>query len=88
MHDLDDVLRALDRFHQRATYDAVAVVTGGHFLSVMRGRPKDPFHSWVVNGRSKRPTGYAEDQMHPALRERRYVIRTGDELARWLRAPS
>jgi hypothetical protein len=87
MHRLDDVLHLLDRHQQRATYGAVASVTGSGAQSVMGKRPRTPLNSWVVNARSKLPTGYADSEMHPALRRRPRVIATPTELAAWLRNP-
>jgi hypothetical protein len=84
VHTLGDVLDQLDRWHQRATYGAVAGATGGTAQSLMRGRVPCPRDSWVVNARSKRPTGYAEADTHPALLERSHVISTPAELDAWM----
>ncbi len=41
----------------------------------------------VVNAETLVPTGYIDDEMHPALRERQHVIKSADALAEWLRDP-
>ena len=84
MHTLEEVLDQLDRWHQRATYGAVAGVTGGSAHSLMRQRVHCPRDSWVVSARNKRPNGYAEADTHPALLERPHVIGTGAELGAWM----
>jgi hypothetical protein len=84
MHTLENVLDQLDRWHQRATYGAVAAVTGGSAQSLMRHRSPCPRDSWVVNARTKRPTGYADGDTHPALLERPEVINTGGALEAWM----
>ena len=86
-YTLDDVLDALDRYHQRATYGAVGAVVDRppYFLA---GRPCDTRHSWVVAQKTHLPTGYGEEHMHPCLRERSEVLRTFDELSAWLRDPT
>src|SRR5690606_25922562 len=67
---LDDILDALANHHQRATYGAV-----GHLLHrppfyLMQGRPRDRRHSWIVSKETGLPSGYAEAEMDPALREK------------------
>jgi hypothetical protein len=84
VHTLEAVLDQLDRWHQRATYGAVAGVTGGSAQSLMRGRVHGPRDSWVVSARTKRPTGYTDAETHPALLERPHVISTGAELGAWM----
>lgn len=86
MQSLDRILDQLDRWHQRATYGAVATLTGGSPQSVMSRRTHCHRDSWVVNARTKRPTGYAAADTHPALEEHAHVIRTGPELAEWMLA--
>jgi hypothetical protein len=81
---LDQVLDALDRNHQRATYGAVAAVLGDAPRTLMKGRARDQRHSWVVSSQNNEPTGYTPDQTHPALREHEQVLKTKDELERWL----
>jgi len=52
----NDALDALNLYHERATYGAVAGLLGVPPLSVMRGRPRDWRHSWVVNAETGWPT--------------------------------
>lgn len=81
---LDHVLDALDRGHQRATYGAVGAFLGEAPRTLMKGRTRDPRHSWVVSSQNNEPTGYTPDQTHPALREHEQVLKTKEELERWL----
>jgi hypothetical protein len=87
-YSLDEILDQLDRYHQRATYGAVGRLVDRPAAYLMAGRPRDHRHSWVVNQDTHLPTGYTEEQMHPALQSRDEVIRDPDELAHWLRNPS
>lgn len=80
MPDLDDVLLALERARTRATYGAVAGVTGGVAPYLMNGRPRNPRHSWVVNAQTGRPTHYEPQDEHPELYVSDYVIGSADEL--------
>jgi hypothetical protein len=81
---IDQILDALDRSHQRATYGAVAALLGRAPRTLMQGRDRDQRHSWVVSRKSGEPTGYQPTQVHPALRERDQVLDSKDDLARWL----
>ena len=81
---IDQILDALDRAHQRATYGAVAALLGTSPRTLMQGRGRDPRHSWVVSRRSGEPTGYSADQMHPDLRTNPEIFESKEDLARWL----
>jgi len=81
------IVDTLDRFHQRATYGAVAALCGKSPRSVMQGLPRNWRHSWVVNQSSGEPTDYHELMRHPSLFERDRILVTPDELAAWLRDP-
>ena len=83
---MDQILDALDQGRQRATYGAVAAVLGTSPRTLMQGRERDQRHSWVVNRNTGEPTGYAPEQLHPALRERPEIFQSKDELSRWLAA--
>ena len=83
---LTALLYRLQDLGQRATYGAVAGVVGGHPRSLMRGRPRDPLHSWVVNAQTGRPTHYRDDEMHAALFANDHVIADAAELRRLLDA--
>ena len=70
-----------------ATYGAVAGVAGGTAVGLGRRLGlRRPLASWVVNAKTKRPTGYAPHQIHPACDPSRRLIRTAPELWRFLRA--
>lgn len=81
---LDQVLAALDRRHQRATYAAVGGVVGLPAQSVMQGRQKAVINSWVVSKKTHLPTGYAAGECHAKLASSPYVIETSDDLRAWL----
>jgi hypothetical protein len=81
---MDQILDALDRSHQRATYGAVAAVLDRPPRTLMQGRDRDQRHSWVVSRKNGEPTGYDPSLMHPALRERPEVIDSKEALADWL----
>lgn len=77
---LTDLLLALDAAKQRATYGAVAGYVGVPAMFLMRDRPRDPLHSWVVNGQTERPTGYPDDAVHLDLLRHARVLRTPEEI--------
>lgn len=81
---MDQILDALDRSHQRATYGAVAAFLGRAPRTLMQGRDRDPRHSWVVSRKTGTPTGYDPSLVHPALREHEQVIETKEGLVQWL----
>jgi hypothetical protein len=83
---IDQILDALDRSHQRATYGAVAAVLDRAPRTLMKGRERDQRHSWIVSRATGEPTGYQPAQVHPSLKERTEVIGSKDELAQWLQA--
>jgi hypothetical protein len=85
---LDSIIEQLDRFHQRATYGAVAAVVDTSPRSLMAGRERTPRASWVVSSQTGVPTGYAEDQVHPFLMEREKVLSTPESLRQWLENPA
>lgn len=84
--DLTPLLHRLQDARTRATYGAVAGVVGGTAQSVMKGRPRNPLHSWVVNKQTKRPTHYVGAEHHPNLFENARVIQSADDLAAFLDA--
>lgn len=81
---LDQVLDALSRGRQRATYGAVAALLDRAPRTLMKGRERDQRHSWVVNSGNGQPTGYTPDQMDPNLGEHPEVLSTKEDLVRWL----
>jgi hypothetical protein len=87
-HTLDSILDDLDRYHQRATYGAVAGVVDSSPRSLMTGRDRDPRSSWIVRRETGEPTGYTVEQKHSALGEREKILSSPDELRVWLSDPS
>jgi hypothetical protein len=83
---LDEILDALSRGRQRATYGAVAALLDRAPRTLMKGRDRDQRHSWVVNNNNGQPTGYSPDQIHPDLCEHPEVLSTREDLLRWLEA--
>ena len=83
---MDQILDALDRSHQRATYGAVAAVLDRPPRTLMQGRERDQRHSWVVSRANGEPTGYQPAQLHPALRERAEVLDNKEALTQWLKS--
>ena len=84
---LDAILDQLDVFHQRATYGAVAALVDSSPRSLMTGREREPKSSWIVSRQTKQPTGYAPEQIHPALAERESILATPESLRVWLERP-
>ena len=87
-HSVAAIVEQLARYHQRATYGAVAGLVGTSPRSVMQGRKRDWLHSWVVNQTDGLPSEYHELQIHPHLRERDRILATPEELRDWLANPS
>ena len=85
---LTDILYRLQDARQRATYGAVAGVLNAFPRSLMRGRDRDPLHSWIVSASDGLPTGYRDDQCHADLLANDRVIQSADDLAAWLDARS
>lgn len=85
---MEQILDALDRNHQRATYGAVAALLGASPRLLMQGRERDQRHSWVVSRKNGEPTGYQPDLLHPALHERDEVLDNKEALAGWLGSPA
>ena len=84
---LEEVVDFLNRRQMRATYGAVAEVVGRPATFLMSGIPRDPRYSWIVNQKSLRPTGYSEDEYHPALLRKSFVLMTAAELRDWMTRP-
>ena len=81
------VTKTLAKFHQRATYGAVAGLLGKTPRSVMQGYPKDWQHSWVVNSSNGKPSKYPPPKVDPNLTERSDILRSPEDLAAWLDNP-
>ena len=83
-HSLEDIVELLDRHAQRATYGAVAKLTGNAPRSLLKGRDRGRSYSWIVNRQTGKPTGYHDHQIDPRLAGSRPVIDDADALQRWL----
>lgn len=81
---LDTILDELDYRRQRATYGAVAAITGRPAAFLMARQSRDWRHSWIVNQRSQMPTGYAPAEIHPDINVNPRVIADPEELMAWL----
>ena len=81
---IETILEYLNAVPVRATYGAVGEVLGVRPQVVPRLLgARRPAASWVVNGTTGEPTGYAPEEVDPRLPGTR-VIRSGDELRRGL----
>jgi hypothetical protein len=85
---LDNIVDQLDRFHQRATYGAVAALLNRSPRNLMGKRLRAPRDSWVVGHSTGMPSGYEPEQLHPELTAREKVISAREELESWLANPS
>ena len=85
---LDSILDLLDRFHQRASYGAVAGLIDRPEQYLMNGQLRNPRHSWIVSQDTWLPTGYFKDQIHPDIISRGRVLLSVEELESWLQDPS
>lgn len=81
---MDQILDALNSAQQRATYGAVAAILGVSPRVLMKGRERNPRHSWVVNLKSGLPTDYAAELVHPDLMANATILKTGDDVVAWL----
>ena len=79
------ILCELNNRKTRATYGAVGCILGvlpqdvGKYLGCRR-----PKASWVVNKKTRRPTGYKTHEIHPHLYCNPRVIEACGELRQWL----
>ncbi|HYN82310.1 MAG TPA: hypothetical protein VES88_12470 [Gemmatimonadaceae bacterium] len=85
---IDPIVEQLDRFRQRATYGAVAAVLNRSPRNLMSGRTRSQQDSWIVSNKDGLPTGYEPEQIHPEIESREVILRSGEELERWLSNPS
>jgi len=88
MYSVTSIVEQLNRYHQRATYKAVAGLVRKVPRSVMQGSPRDWKHSWVVNQEDGEPSEYPQLKKHPSLHERSRILYTPEELAEWLSNPA
>jgi hypothetical protein len=87
-YSIDTVLAELRRFHQRATYGAVAGLLNKSPRNLMEGRTREPRDSWIVSSKDGMPTGYTAEQTDPEIKARDTVLRSRAELEAWLENPS
>ena len=87
-HSIDSIVDELERFHQRATYGAVASLLKRAPRNLMQGRSRSVRDSWIVSGNTGLPTGYEPGQMDPEIKSREAVIRSANDLSVWLENPS
>lgn len=78
------VLDYLNEVEIRCTYGAFGELTDTPARSVAQKHlgQRRPEASWVVNGETKKPTGYLPGEMHSNLFNNETVITTGKELNR------
>ena len=101
MWTLNDIVRLLNKHHQRATYGAVAGVLGVSARGIMNGRTPCDQDSWIVAKTTSRktgsrrgwPTGYTDAQIHSEClrqihRNPAGFIDDEDDLEQWLNAHS
>jgi hypothetical protein len=79
---LSEIVEFLNDSQVRATYTAVGEVLGvvPRSVGALLG-PRRPEASWVVNASTGMPTGYGQQEMHPALFHGGEIIATGREMA-------
>jgi hypothetical protein len=82
--DVNSIVKVLNKHHQRATYGAIAGLLGKSAQSLMKPYPQQRLYSWVVNKRTKQPTGYPPHMKHPHLEECKTVLDTTEKLRKWL----
>lgn len=85
---IPSICKCLQKHCQRATYGALAGVLYGNEKAAqaagnaMAKQPRTPLYSWIVRAGDGLPSGYALAQMHPDLKRKSQIIRTG--LRAWL----
>jgi hypothetical protein len=86
MHSFAEIVDRLNERRQRATYGALAGVLDRPAAFVMAGHPRDVRHSWIVNARTLRPTGFREEDIHPELSQTAQVLMDAASLLAWIGA--
>ena len=86
-YTIDSILEQLDRFHQRATYGAVAGLVNSSPRSLVLGRERNARSSWIVSRTNGQPTGYQPGQTHPELASREEILDSPEALKSWLADP-
>lgn len=83
---LDTIVGLLAKARQRATYGAVAELTGANQRTLMKGRPKNHLNSWIVAEKDGQPSKYAPEEIDPTLIVRMGILNTRAGLEEWLHA--
>ena len=83
-YSLEEIVDLLDEHRQRATYGAVAGVLDRPATFLMSGIAREPRYSWIVNQKSLLPTGYSDEEKHPELEKRSFVLMNERELRAWI----
>jgi hypothetical protein len=85
---LAEIVAKLSHYRQRATYAAV-----GEFLNASAWMVRGWFkgtegldNSFIVSAASGEPTNYPAADIHPSLKVHAGILKTSDELLRWLQA--
>lgn len=75
---LSEILQFLNQEQVRATYGAIAEVLGvsPRSMGALLG-PRNAEASWIVNAATGLPTGYSQDETHPALLHTGDIITSG-----------
>ena len=83
-YSLETVAGLLEQHRQRASYPALSALIGVRPQILIRGLPREPRHSWIVDARTGRPTKFPEDQIAPDLAQHPRILQTVTELVAWL----
>lgn len=86
LYEVREIVAKLAFHHQRATYGAVGEYRGAAWWMVrewFRGN-EAPDNSFIVDARTDMPRDYDPRAISPHIAERPHVLRTADELLRWL----
>ncbi len=84
--EINEILDCLNSERVRCTYNSLAEYLNVGMKDVIEKLgQRRPEASWVVNKKSRKPTGYIQDQIHPDLCTSKEVITTGAALERLLK---
>lgn len=82
------ILNALERYHQRCTYTAMAQAVKGNRWKLMSDLPRNERNSFIVRSPKcpggGKPTNYPPLSMHPHLCDNPEIIQTKIDLLHWL----
>ena len=79
-----EILDYLNDVEIRCTYQAFGELmdTPARLVARKYLGEKRPEASWVVSNKTKKPTSYLPEEMHPNLFKNEAIITTGEELSR------